>query len=449
MHLERLILFRGVIRDPLLEQFLHVYQLSRQPAASFGELADAYCLLTAKILEALSGLRHRWSGDGWTCLLLERILSDENLFSFKAEKTGLEAMDKDLMELAARDLRLLEPLGRLTWSDLIRQIAAKNRDGAASLPTWNLDSLRIGKKEPEGSKAQVYRYFFSQASWGEGAGLLACYFQQQGVGLHGRYYAFQWDTEGAEGGGFRPVLNRDPITFEGMFGYEEEQAQVIRNTRQFLSGLPANNVLLYGDRGTGKSSTVKALINRFGPLGLRLIEIGKSQLQDLQKIMALLKDRGMKYIIYIDDLSFSDQDSQYAALKAVLEGGLSATPSNVLIYATSNRRHLLPEKFTDRDITGISCEDVRFMDTMQEKLSLADRFGMTVTFASPDQKAYLAIVERMAGQRGLPVSREALRKRALLWELQQNSRSPRTARQFLDALQGELGLQKMEGEQRI
>lgn len=449
MHLERLILFRGILSDPLLTQFLHVYQLSRQPAAAFAELADAYCQLTSKILQELSGLRHRWPGDGWTCLLLERILSDENLFSSKAEKTGLEAMDKDLMELAAQDLRLLEPLGKLTWVEMIRQIAVKNPGEATALPSWNLDSLRTGKKEPEGIKAEVCGYFLSGEAWGDGAGLLARYYQQQGVGLHGRYYAFQWDTQGPEGGSFRPVQNRDPITFDAMFGYETEQAQVIRNTRQFLAGLPANNVLLYGDRGTGKSSTVKALVNCFGPQGLRLIEIGKNQLQDLQKIMTMLKDRGMKYIIYIDDLSFSEQDSQYAALKAVLEGGLSAAPSNVLIYATSNRRHLLPEKFSDRDITGMNYDDVRFMDTMQEKLSLADRFGMTVTFTSPNQKAYLAIVDQMAGQRGLPVSQEELHKRALLWELQQNSRSPRTARQFLDALQGEIGLQKIEKDQRF
>lgn len=449
MRLERLIFFRNILKDPLVEQYLRLYDLSRKPAASFAELADAYCLLMGTMLEELSRLRNGWPGDGWTCLLAERILADENLFSLKAEKSGLEGIGTDFLEIAAQDLQLLEKLGRLTWAELTKQISAKGKTEVSSLPSWNLASLQTGKKEAEGIKAQLYCQFFGEGSWAQAVGLLAQYYHQQGVGLHGKYYAFQWAGDERDEERFSPVLNRDPITFEGMFEYKDEQTMVIRNTEQFLAGLPANNVLLYGDRGTGKSSTVKALVNRFGPKGLRLIEISKSQLLDLQKIMAQLKDRGLKYIIYIDDLSFAEQDSQYAALKAVLEGGLSLTPPNILIYATSNRRHLLPEKFGDKDVTGMSYDEVRFMDTLQEKLSLADRFGMTVTFVSPDQKKYLSIVEQMAARRGLEIKPEALRKQALLWELHQNSRSPRTARQFLDALQGELGLQQLEEQEGI
>jgi predicted AAA+ superfamily ATPase len=264
------------------------------------------------------------------------------------------------------------------------------------------------------------------------------------VGAFGQYRAFRWVSRRHGNGRLEGVGNLDTVCFKELYEYREEQARVIRNTRQFVMGFPANNVLLYGDRGTGKSSTVKALVHQFGSAGLRLIEMQKQDIRDFPALIEELSHRALKFIIYLDDLAFVGQEDQYRELKAVLEGGLSNMPANVRIYATSNRRHLVQERFQDKDITGVlaESEDVRFMDTLQEKLSLADRFGMTVTFIAPDQKRYLAIVRQLAESRGIQLPEEELARRALNWEIRQNVRSPRTARQFIDALEGELALER-------
>ena len=233
-----------------------------------------------------------------------------------------------------------------------------------------------------------------------------------------------------------------------------------RNTMQFLAGFPANNVLLYGDRGTGKSSSVKALLNEGSPGGedggggggrsgadagsrvrwsaLRLIEVPKARLADFPIIVSLLRGRPQRFILFVDDLSFEEGETQYKELKAMLEGGLEARPSNVVVYATSNRRHLVREHFSDR--ASPNSDEVHARDTQQEKLSFADRFGLTITFPTPDQAKYLQIVEGLARRQGLPISPAALRARAIEWAAWHNGRSGRTARQFVDHLTGELGL---------
>jgi uncharacterized protein len=228
---------------------------------------------------------------------------------------------------------------------------------------------------------------------------------------------------------------------QDLVSYDLERSEVINNTLQFLKGFPANNILLYGDRGTGKSSTVKAILNEYYNQGLRLIEVSKSHLIDFPEIIADLKERKQKFIIFVDDLSFDDNEQNHNSLKAVLEGGIESKPSNVLIYATSNRRHLIKEKFSDRVgfQSGNADDEVRSADTMQEKLSLSDRFGITVVFSSPNKDKYLEIVEGLAIKRGLAFDKESLKKEALKWELWYNGRSPRTARQFIDWLEGEKG----------
>jgi predicted AAA+ superfamily ATPase len=225
-------------------------------------------------------------------------------------------------------------------------------------------------------------------------------------------------------------------------GYEAERARVIENTLQFLKGFPANNALFYGDRGTGKSSTVKALLNEYYSQGLRMIEVPKTYLTDFPLIISLLKNRPEKFIIFVDDLAFEESGENYNALKAVLEGGLENRPNNVLIYATSNRRHLVKESFKDR--AGLQSnnqdDEVRAADNIQEKLSLSDRFGITVTFAAPSQNKYLQIVEGIAEKRNLKFDKEKLYQEALKWQMRYNGRSPRTAKQFIDWVEGSQGL---------
>ncbi len=234
----------------------------------------------------------------------------------------------------------------------------------------------------------------------------------------------------------------DTVRFADLIGYEEQKRVVAENTLLLLQGLPANNLLLYGDRGTGKSSTVKALLNEYGHLGLRLVEVPPAALIDLPLILREVRGYKQKFILFVDDLSFAEHGENFTALKAVLEGGVEHKPPHVVIYATSNRRHLVREKFSDRAglHSGEHDDEIRSADTLQEKLSLADRFGLTLTFLAPDQNRYLELVESMVRRRGLVIGQDELRQKALRWEKWQNSRSPRTARQFVDWLEGRLKL---------
>ena len=204
--------------------------------------------------------------------------------------------------------------------------------------------------------------------------------------------------------------------------------------------------MIIGTSGTGKSSTVKALLTEFHAQGLRLIEVSKEHLEDYVHIVTLLRDRRERFILFVDDLSFEEHETQYKALKAVLEGGLEARPENVVLYATSNRRRLVRERFSDRTGRAQDDDDVHIEETMQEKLSLADRFGIHVPFLIPDQDRYLDIAQALAARLGVPLSAQEVRQRALQWSQWHNGRSCRTARQFVEALRGELALAERDGE---
>src|SRR5690606_26782188 len=284
-----------------------------------------------------------------------------------------------------------------------------------------------------GERAQIVRELSSASDWSALYDRLTRYFRQAGAGCFNQAYAFRWN------GGLQPVLRPDPVRFEDLAGYEREREQVITNTRRLVQGLPAHNLLLYGDRGTGKSATVKALAHRFGDQGLRLVEVPKGALSDVPKILETLGPRGLSFILFIDDLSFEANETEYKELKACLEGSLQLPPQNVRVYATSNRRHLIKEEFSDRraGAWGTAADEVRSQDTLQEKLSLADRFGVTIIFPTPSQAQYLEIVYALAEQYGLKTDREHLARRALQWAAWQNGRSARTARQFVESLVGE------------
>ena len=274
--------------------------------------------------------------------------------------------------------------------------------------------------------------------WGALTEEIAAYFAAHGAGLFGRARAFRW-VPAPGGGRLEAVADPDPVRLDDLICYEVERQSVLENTRHFVAGLPANNVLLYGDRGTGKSSTVKALFNEFSSLGLRLIEVAKGDLGDYLRILPLLRGRRERFILFVDDLSFEEHETQYKALKAALEGSLEARPDNVVLYATSNRRRLVRERFSDRTGPGVD-DDVHVEETTQEKLSLADRFGIHAPFLVPDQDRYLVIAETLAARAGVALRPQEVRRRALLWSQWHNGRSCRTARQFVDALRGESSL---------
>lgn len=264
---------------------------------------------------------------------------------------------------------------------------------------------------------------------------LITFHSNNGTGRATAFSAFVWERfDNEDEGRLREIAEPDPIRLKDLIGYESQKKEIEDNTANFLKGVPSNNLLLYGSRGTGKSSTVKALINEYYKDGLRLIEVDKDQLSDFTRIIRLLRHKKQKFIIFVDDLVFQENEASYSALKTILEGRIENRPDNILIYATTNRRHLVQEKFSDRG------DDVHSKDTKEEQLSLADRFGITISFFAPDQNEFLDIVDGIVTLRGLNIDTEYLHAEALKWEKWHNGRSPRSAKQFIDWLEGNLNI---------
>jgi predicted AAA+ superfamily ATPase len=393
-----LVLYRGVLDDDVGRAFL---ALAAAPGGGAG--ARLFALL-ARHAELYRG---EAAGDAWQNWLVDRILFDENPFSLKAEAAGWDGMGPALRAAARRDLENLEAL--------FRHPPLPDLQGFRGLP---------GPAAPA-----IKRRLAATRGWAELAPAVAAHHAVAGAGTFARYRGFRWWN-----GALEPVPEPDPVRLEDLVGYERERAVVIENTERFLSGLPAHDLLLYGDRGTGKSSTVKALLTAYGDRGLRLVEMPRWCLRELPILMEVLRGRRQRFIVFVDDLSFEEAETGYKDAKTAIEGGLAARPDNVVVYATSNRRHLVRERTGDRDD-----HDFRSDDTVEEKLSLADRFGMTVIFPSPDQELYLSIVSSLAARRNLPVDPGQLRQQALQWALWYNGRSGRTARQFVDHLAAQLG----------
>jgi predicted AAA+ superfamily ATPase len=252
--------------------------------------------------------------------------------------------------------------------------------------------------------------------------------------LFENFIAFRWERH-KEGGRLAPVEHPHLFDLDDLVGVDDAKEELIRNTAQFTAGYPANNVLLWGERGTGKSSCIKGLLRPFAPKGLRLVEVQKGDLLQISDILRQLRGAPWRFILFCDDLAFDEGDVSYRELKAILEGGIEARPENVLLYATSNRRHLMPEPMND-NLGG----EIHPEEAISEKLSLADRFGLTLSFYSFSQDTYLSIVEHYAERMGLAIARKDLRAAALRWALFRGQRSGRSARQFMDDLAGRLGM---------
>ena len=257
------------------------------------------------------------------------------------------------------------------------------------------------------------------------------FYRDYGVGMFGLNKAFRIQDRTDSKLVFLPINNMDKVMLSDLVGYEIQKKKLVDNTRAFVEGKKANNVLLFGDSGTGKSTSIKAIVNEFYDQGLRMIEIYK----DLSNVIAAVKNRNYKFIIYMDDLSFEEFEIEYKFLKAVIEGGVETKPDNILIYATSNRRHLIRETWSDRNDVQQD-EGMHRSDTMQEKLSLVNRFGVTINYSKPSQKEYFDIVIHLAAKSGIKMSEDELKAEANKWELSHGGISGRTAQQFIYYLQG-------------
>ncbi|MCH1978151.1 ATP-binding protein, partial [Lawsonibacter sp. OA9] len=262
---------------------------------------------------------------------------------------------------------------------------------------------------------------------------MVSFYKDFGVGKLGLHKAFRIDhtKEDVE---ILPITNIAHVQLTDLVGYEIAKKKLIDNTEAFVSGKKANNCLLFGDAGTGKSSSIKGILNQYYDRGLRIIEVYKHQFQDLNAVIAQIKNRNYKFIIYMDDLSFEDFEIEYKYLKAVIEGGLEKKPDNILIYATSNRRHLVREKFSDKEERR---DDLHSSDTVQEKLSLVSRFGVSIFFCAPDKKEFQNIVKTLADRYHVNMPEEKLLLEANKWELSHGGLSGRTAQQFIDYLLGQ------------
>lgn len=259
------------------------------------------------------------------------------------------------------------------------------------------------------------------------------FYKDYGVGMFGLNKAFRIDDTPQGSFTFRAINNMDTVMLDDLVGYEIQKKKLVDNTEAFVQGKKANNVLLFGDSGTGKSTSIKAIVNQYYKDGLRMIEIYKHQFKYLSEIIAEIKNRNYRFIIYMDDLSFEEFEIEYKFLKAVIEGGVETKPENILIYATSNRRHLIKESWNDRNDQDNS-NDRHHSDTVEEKLSLVNRFGVTINYSKPTQKEYFDIVLHLARRAGVTLPDEELRAEANKWELSHGGISGRTAEQFVSYL---------------
>ena len=361
-------------------------------------------------------------GDAWKNLIFELLLEGNNVFAKKSECVPLSEMGASLVAQVRRELLIIKRIADIDMTELLPDYPSMKDFAPKKIVCLNKNREELKKKLLESD------------DWTE---ILADYFLRNGSGIFGMYRAFRWLSHAEEDEKFCGVEQPDPITLADLTEYAWQREAVRRNTLKLLKGLPANNMLLYGDRGTGKSSTVKAMLNEFSEEPLRLMEVFKEDIVDLPEILSVLRNRPEKYILFIDDFSVEENESGYKTLKAILEGGIEARPQNVVLYATSNRRNLIRERFSER---GPQSDDVNPEDTQAEKLSLSDRFGMKIPFLSPSKDEYLNIVRALAAKRGIEVD-EAMCKKAMNWQI---ARSGRAAKQFVDFIAGEMGLDAEE-----
>ena len=372
--------------------------------------------------------------------IIDSIMFDENPFTFELQ--AVQCLDSDhrvLEKAVCHDLEGLQLVSGLDASIIKAGINKLFEDDSnkmiiEGLPEWVLESMPTRNPNPINT---VKNRFKSCPQWAKCLEDLRNFHKAYGCGIYARYIAFVWEKK--DGHGYlKGIESPDAISLDELVDYQNERTKVIENTLQFLEGYPSNNVLLYGDRGTGKSSTVKAILNEYHSQGLRMLEVPKAYLADFPLIIRHLRNRAQKFIIFVDDLVFGDNEENYTSLKAVLEGGLESKTPNIVIYATSNRRHLVKEYFSERAglQSGNHDEEVHAGDSMQEKLSLADRFGISVVFSSPDQNQYLKIVDGITEKRHITIDKKRLHREALQWTLSYNGRSARTARQFVDWIEG-------------
>ena len=378
--------------------------------------------------------RYGFDKNLWHNYLAFILAMSENPFTMVSEKVG--ANQGTVNEFAKSDFKIFKQLFDYDFSAMEKELEINCfsvvTNYKAVVKSEQIFNRSVSEKVQELSDA------IAQAA-DESAlyDIITGFYQKYGVGKFGLNKAFRI-TEDEEYGILSPITTTGDMTLDDLVGYEEQKKKLMENTEAFVAGRKANNVLLFGDAGTGKSTSIKAILNQYYSRGLRMIEVYKHQFKDLSKVISEIKNRNYRFIIYMDDLSFEEFEIEYKYLKAVIEGGLETKPNNVLIYATSNRRHLIRETWSDR--SDMSQDELHRSDTMQEKLSLVARFGVSIGYYKPSQKEYFNIVTTLAKKYPeITLTDEELRAEANKWELSHGGISGRTAQQFINHLAGTMG----------
>lgn len=368
----------------------------------------------------------------WHNYLTFFLMMSENPFSLTCEKVG--ASDGTVNELVENDFRIIKALFDYDFAPIEHDLGINCFSRLSDYHAIHKKELMYNKNVSEKVRT-LSRQLEAAKDEKEFFQAVTGFYKAYGVGMFGLNKAFRID-EGADGGiRFRAINNMDAVQLDDLIGYEIQKQKLIENTEAFVQGKKANNVLLFGDSGTGKSTSIKAIVNQYYDDGLRMIEIYKHQFKHLSTIIAEIKNRNYRFIIYMDDLSFEEHEIEYKFLKAVIEGGVETRPDNILIYATSNRRHLIKESWNDRNDQD-NTNDKHHSDTIEEKLSLVNRFGVTISYSKPTQKEYFAIVTNLAHRAGITMSDEELCAGANRWELSHGGISGRTAQQYINYLLG-------------
>lgn len=412
VNLESLLLFDNIRQDKIVDFGTKIYnEYTYRDYISYMEFE--YYNVQRMLLNQKE--QTEISGTYWQDYICRLIAESENKFSLLSEK-GLQ--DNRIDSIAEKELASIKQIYSIDWDT----IAKCFKDEASSICSSGT-SLGSNRRE------KIHEALLNKSDK-ESLSILKDFYQNNYCGTFEKYDAFIWD------GGLVGLDNFDRVDFNNLIGYEAQKKAIIENAEYFLNGYKANNVLIYGDKGTGKSSCVKALVNHFRDKSLKIIELSKENVDDLYKIMEKISQRGCKFIIFIDDLSFEENESGYKHFKSVLEGGLLAIPSNVLLHVTSNRINIIQEIWADRN--GM-INDIHVRDNFQERLSLADRFGLTITFTQPDKNEFIEIVKGLAKIEKISVEEDILISEALKWEMRYHSKSGRTARQFINYISAREG----------
>lgn len=428
----KLIIYGDLDKDSILYNLGEIFRRFESGEASCGELIKDIYTQVKKLL--IIATDYGFDRNLWHNYLTFLIITNENPFSITCEKVG--ANNGSVNAFAKNDFKVFMELFNFDFTKIEKALGIDCFTRLCNYTAIGKKELMYNKNVSEKVQALSLK-LESSANEDEFFDHVTQFYKDYGVGMFGLNKAFRI-SGGDSGVVFNPINNMDKVMLSDLIGYEIQKKKLIDNTEAFVEGRKANNVLLFGDSGTGKSTSIKAIVNEYYDRGLRMIEIYKHQFKDLSNVIAAIKNRNYKFIIYMDDLSFEEFEIEYKFLKAVIEGGVETRPDNILIYATSNRRHLIKETWNDRDDVETD-NGMHRSDTMEEKLSLVNRFGVTINYSKPSQKEYFTIVIGLARKAGITLSDEELCAEANKWELSHGGISGRTAQQFINYLSGMAG----------